>query len=155
MCMIKACRKLCVCNTLKNTFLTISFFFITARIRSMKGRYCFHRCLSVNISGGGVVPRSGLDGRGVPHPRSGQGSGWWLGGGWGLPGVPPPRPEMGYPPDLRWGTPPPITQSSIASTCYAAGGVPLVFTQEDFLFIGFIDFFYFIYFYLFPNRREA
>ena len=26
----------------------------TARIRSMTGRYCFHRCLSVNISGGGV-----------------------------------------------------------------------------------------------------
>ena len=27
---------------------------ITARIRSMTGRYCFHRCLSVNISGGGT-----------------------------------------------------------------------------------------------------
>ena len=26
----------------------------TARIRSMTGRYCFHRCLSVNISEGGV-----------------------------------------------------------------------------------------------------
>ena len=26
---------------------------VTARIRSMTGRYCFHRCLSVNISGGG------------------------------------------------------------------------------------------------------
>ena len=25
---------------------------ITARIRSMTGRYCFHRCLSVNISEG-------------------------------------------------------------------------------------------------------
>ena len=34
----------------------ISFLFwsqlITARIRSMTGRYCFHRCLSVNILGG-------------------------------------------------------------------------------------------------------
>ena len=29
--------------------------------------------------------------------------------------------------------PPPIAQSTIASTCYAAGGVPLAFTQEDFL----------------------
>ena len=29
--------------------------------------------------------------------------------------------------------PPPIAQSSIASTCYAVGGVPLAFTQEDFL----------------------
>ena len=28
---------------------------ITARIRSMTGRYCFHRCLSVNISGGGYL----------------------------------------------------------------------------------------------------
>ena len=27
---------------------------ITARIRSMTGRYCFHRCLSVNILGGGT-----------------------------------------------------------------------------------------------------
>ena len=73
-----------------------------------------------------------------------------------------PQPEMGYPLTrsgwwggtqgtsyLRWGTPltqtwdgvpptwdaplPHITQSSIASTCYAAGGVPLAFTQEDFL----------------------
>ena len=34
-----------------------------------------------------------------------------------------------------------IAQSRIASTCYAAGGVPLAFTQEDFLvlfcFVGF------------------
>ena len=53
-------------------------------------------------------------------------------------------------PDLRWGIPPtwdgvhpllprpgtgyaPITQSSIANTCFAAGGVPLASTQEDFL----------------------
>ena len=45
----------------------------------------------------------------------------------GYPGIPP-RPGL----DDR-GTPPPIRQSSIASTCYAAGGVPLAFTQEDFL----------------------
>ena len=50
-------------------------------------------------------------GQGTPHLR------------WGTP----PLPEMGYPP--------PITQSSIASTCYAVGGVPLAFTQEDFLVI--------------------
>ena len=141
-------------------------------------------CVCSTFGGGYPVP--GL-GRGVPHPRSGQGgtpsqvwlvgvphprcgphlvppprprSGWW-GGTQGTPhtwdGVPPyidlewgtlpslPRPGMGTPlplphPDLRWGTPlpemgypPPITQSSIASTCYAAGGVPLAFTQEDFL----------------------
>ena len=34
----------------------------------MTGRYCFHRCLSVKISGG--YPISGL-GRGVSHLRSG------------------------------------------------------------------------------------
>ena len=56
---------------------------------------------------------------GVPYPRSG----WWR-----VPRV--------TPPDQVWivgGTPPPIRQSSIASTCYAAGGVPLAFTQVDFL----------------------
>ena len=41
---------------------------------------------------------------------------------------------LGYPPPARsgWGTPPPQT-ISIASTCYAADGMPLAFTQEDFL----------------------
>ena len=43
---------------------------------------------------------------------------------WGTP-----QPGLdGYPPDLERGTPP-----SIASTYYAAGGMPLAFTQEDFL----------------------
>ena len=129
----------------------------------MTGRYCFHRCLSVNISvgwgvGGGVYPILGL-GRGVPHlrsrgyPMSGGGtpcpgrphprSGWggeraipaWGGypiSGWGgTLGTPPTEIWDGVPPYLRWGTPP--LQSSIASTCYAAGGVPLAFTQKDFL----------------------
>ena len=110
---------------------------ITARIRSMTGRYCFHRCLPVNISGEGVPhPRSGGGGGypipglagGIPHPRSD-----W--GGYPIPGLaggvphpsgtpltrsgwvpPPPRPGTGYPPpdlglgtplDLGWGTPPP------------------------------------------------
>ena len=44
------------------------------------GRYCFHRCLSVNISGGGTLSRSG----GVPHLRSGVGmypiQVWMVGG---------------------------------------------------------------------------
>ena len=41
-------------------------------------------------------------------------------------GYPTHRDWMGYPP-------PPIRQSSIARTCYAAGSRPLAFTQEDFL----------------------
>ena len=57
----------------------------------------------------------GLDGGGVPKVPTGQ---VWCGGGY---------------PGTGWGTLPPIRQSSIASTCYAAGGMPLAFTQEDFL----------------------
>ena len=63
--------------------------------------------------------------------------------GWGTPpgpgmGYPPPDLGWGTPPDLGWCTPPdlacgtPLTWD-IASTCYAAGGMPLAFTQEDFL----------------------
>ena len=51
-----------------------------------------------------------------PHPRSGWGS------------------IQGYPLLSRtgWCNPPPISK---ASTCYAAGGVPLAFTQENFLVV--------------------
>ena len=91
----------------------------------------------------------------VPNPRSGLGgtlSQIWM-------GVPPSKIRMRYPTHQRldgvpppsrtgWGTPhprldeatspipPPPTvrrQISKASTCYAAGGMPLAFTQEDFL----------------------
>ena len=93
-----------------------------------EGRYWFKRCLltfgggstpSQVWSGGYPIPGPG---GGVLHLRSGQG---------GTPGYPPSR--------TGWGVnlpPPPTTtrrQSSIASTCYAAGGMPLAFTQEDFL----------------------
>ena len=48
--------------------------------------------------------------------------------------TPPPPPGLDGGGGGTWGTPPPpIRQSSIASTCYAAGGVPLALTQEDFL----------------------
>ena len=82
-------------------------------------------------SGRGVPhPRSGW---GVPHPRSGQKVTPWL----GLDGVPPPTPGLDevLPQPEDWlGYPlPPIGQSSIASTCYAASGMPLAFTQENFL----------------------
>ena len=78
---------------------------------------------------GGGYPIQGL-GEGVPHPRSGwEGYPVWVGGY--------PNPRCG------WGTPPPIRHSSIANTCYAAGGMPLVFTQEDFLVYLFICLFLF------------
>ena len=57
--------------------------------------------------------------------------------GWGTPpprtGVPPGQVRMGYPPPhgLDWGNP--TGQKNRASTCYAAGGMPLASTQEDFL----------------------
>ena len=80
-------------------------------------------------------PRPGM---GYP-PDLGQGTPWT----WDRV---PPGPGTGYPPppkDLRWCTPetwdeyPPRPgmgyPHSIASTCYEAGGMPLAFTQEDFL----------------------
>ena len=112
----------CECDT--------SFF--TARVRSTyDGRLCFHRCVSVQLSGwgvphprsgwGGGYPISGLDDGGVPYPRSG----WWQGypipglDGGGTPsqvwmeGTPwPGLYDGGYPgtppPTMTgWGTPPP------------------------------------------------
>ena len=99
----------------------------------------------------------------VPNSRSDGGGGtpsqvWWL----GVPGVSPwldgvPQPgrngggTLWYPPTMTgWGNPHPHIHHdwmgyphhdwigyhpppSIASTCYAVGGMPLVFTQEDFL----------------------
>ena len=54
-----------------------------------------------------------------------------------LTGVPPLDMGQGTPPDLGWGNPPQtwdgVPPPGIASTCYAAGGMPLAFTQEDFL----------------------
>ena len=99
----------------------------------------------------GVPPFPG-PGRGYPLPRS----------RWGeypfsdlLNGVPPTLGRVYPHPDLRMGTPlpapgkgvtphplppsrtgwgPPIRkQSSIGGTCYAAGGMSLAFTQEDFV----------------------
>ena len=69
------------------------------------------------VGGTRGTPRPGLDGGGYPgYPRPG------LVGG------------RGYPQPGLDGVPPtPIRQSSIASTCYPAGGMPLTFTQKDFL----------------------
>ena len=106
--------------------------FVTARIRRM-GEGTFFS-LSVHTCGGGGYPISGLRWGGylvpcpggypvpglggIPSPRSGGGGGYPVSGlgGYLISGP-------GYPP----------RQISIASSCYAAGGMPLVFTQEDFL----------------------
>ena len=97
---------------------------------------------------GGGYPIPGLDG-GVPRGTLTR-SGWgvpgiipdqvWMVGG--VPGIPPNHQDwMGYPPPTH----PPIRQSSIASTCYTVGGVPLAFMQEDFL----VKFFFAYYFHAF------
>ena len=102
----------------------------------MTGGYVFIGVCPSTLVGGGVPhPRfPGLDG-GVPHSQvrtGGTPSQVWD-GGCTLSQVR----TGGYPfPDLNKGGTPPtpsIRQSSIASNCYAAGGMPLAFTQEDFL----------------------
>ena len=77
--------------------------------------------------GGGEYPHPSWQGRGYPIlPDQGQYpnlADW---------GVPLGTPQLG----LDGGTPPPPLvrrQSSRASTCYAAGGMPVASTQEDFL----------------------
>ena len=67
-----------------------SYCLFTARVRTYDGRLCFHRCVSVQLSGRGY-PVPNLD-RGVPHPRSGWGgtpglAGGYLRSGWGVPQV--------------------------------------------------------------------
>ena len=60
-----------------------------------------------------------------PHPRSRWGG-----------GSTPSQVQTGGTPVQDWMGYPPLSirrQISIASTCYAAGGIPLAFTQEDFL----------------------
>ena len=107
------------------------------------------------LDGEGGVPWPGLDGGGCTPARSG----WWgvpqpgLDGGGGDPGqiwmvgrgVPQPGLDGGGgTPSQVWmggGVPCPGLDGgggrgvpgSIASTCYAAAGMPLAFTQEDFL----------------------
>ena len=80
--------------------------------------------LGYPISGlGGGYPIPGLDGGGDTPSQV-----WMVGGYLGYP-----------PPGLDGVPPPPIKQSSIVSTCYVAGGVPLAFTQKDFLVFFYIQ----------------
>ena len=110
---------------------------------------------------GGASP-SQVQAGGTPSPSAGWGTppsrpGKGVPPTWTWEGVATPRPDLGREycpawtweevppcPDLEGGTPPPPSpgqvqgrgypnQNSIACTCYAAGGMPLAFTQEDFL----------------------
>ena len=119
------------------------------------GEVIFLVCLSVHTWEGVPHPTDG----GYPLPRSGQGAPHLADGGvppsqvWtgGYPiqlteGTPSQVWRGGYPIQLTGGTPfpgldrevppgrgTPLHQTSTACTCYAAGGMPLAFTQEDFL----------------------
>ena len=96
-----------------NTHLSIVtpwFTFITDRVRCTTGRLCFDTCLSVCPHLGGVpgqVQPGGTPARSsqahLGYPRQ-----TWLGGGY-------------------------LTSGNRWSTWYAAVGMPLAFTQEDFL----------------------
>ena len=122
----------------------------TARVRSTTGGYVFTGLCLSNFRGGeypiqlmgGPIP--GLDWGGVPHLADGVPYPSWRNGGYPILGS-----DMRYPiqlmggvPHLSWwgvphvqdwmGYPPPI----IASTCYAAGSMPLAFTQKDFLVLS-------------------
>ena len=81
----------------------------------------------------GGYPHQRLDEVPPPQSKSKWGNSRLSRTGWGpIPWV---KEWLGYPPLIEdWmGYPPPISQSSIASTCFAADGMPLAFTQEDFL----------------------
>ena len=94
-----------------------------------------------------ILPDRGYPHQGVnpcPDQVPGQDGGYPHGLDWmgvlplGLDGVLPPSGLDGgisSPPPVSpgWGYPPPSRQSSRASTCYAVGGMPLAFTQDDFL----------------------
>ena len=131
-------------------FCTVHFY----RPRTKyEGRYCFHRCLSVHISGGEVPhsadggdPISGPGGGGVGYPVSGPGRGYPVPcpGGYPIPG-----PGRGYTPSIQdwmgylphgpgiWYPAPLIQTWNGVPPCSGLDatwrGMPLVFTQEDFL----------------------
>ena len=87
------------------------------------------------IGWGGGTPNSDLGG-GYPFPGLGGGgtpSQVWTGGGYPISGLDGGGGGVSQP-GLDDGVPcPPPT--CIASTCYAASGMPLAFTQEDFIII--------------------
>ena len=118
----------------------------------MTGCYVFTNVCSFTFAGGGGggASSSWWGGEGYPIPGMDGGGGdtpsqvWTGGGGWYTHAadwgrVPPHWDWMRYPPPMQdWMgylclPPPPVRrQISIASPCYAVG-MPLAFTQEDFL----------------------
>ena len=85
--------------TSKLVMVSVVHSIFTARVRSTyDGKLCFHRCVSVQLLGGGRYPMPGLDGGWYPipcldgrgYPIPGLDGGWWypipgLDGGGGIP----------------------------------------------------------------------
>ena len=132
-------------NSIKNKVKYI----ITAHIRRMMRGYVFTRIYLLTRVGKGQLPRLGggthlpADGGGTTYLTANLGYGGyphWTRGthlGWGryLPiwGYPRARTEWGYPLDRTgWGLPLPQKRRQWI-TCYTASGMPLAFTQGDFL----------------------
>ena len=106
----------------------------TARIPNEWGKVLFSQASVCSYFGEGGTPIQLMGGTpslpdrgGTPHPRSGRGvppSQVRMGGSTPIPGQ-----DGGYPHPRsgRGGTP---NWNSTACTCYAAGGMPLAFTQD-------------------------
>ena len=99
--------------------LKMMFFIFIARHPKDGGRYCFHRCVYPHPARQGVVPSS-----------------------WPWPGYLPIQVRSGWEgiPIETGRAPPPIqirmgVHSSWTNTCYTVGGMPVAFTQEDFLIL--------------------
>ena len=114
----------------------------------MTERSCFDKRLCVclhrgypQLAYGGTpiwlkgVPPSFPTGGGYPHPSHPIGTGWGYPLCWDWMGVPSQSQDWMRVPcqSQDWMGLPPNQHSSRASTCYVAGGMPLVFTQKDFL----------------------
>ena len=125
-------NNICSLNSYHQRCMVDSFFCFLPPASEGWREVIFSLCVSVHTWGGGG-PDPALDGGG--YPNLGQGGYPNLEGGYPISGGVP-QPWMG-------GTPSPggypisgYPSPGIASTCYGytVGGVPLVFTQEDFLF---------------------
>ena len=91
----------------------------------------FSVCLSVHTGGGGLPPSA--DGGGYPHQVLTRGYSHPSQLGGGTPSFPSGQNWMGEtPPTVRTGWDTPLSQIGRESN-YAAGGMPLAFTQENFL----------------------
>ena len=78
-------------------------YFITARVRSTTGRYCFHKYVSVHTRGGGLPHLHPIILPLVPSPFWGYPSDWSQVPSWGYPSDWSQVPSEGYPGQVQMG----------------------------------------------------